>query len=361
MLKEKIKVRGKEYEFSSYMLNVNGQKIYCVEAGKGPLVILAHGFPESWYVWRFQMVELMDKGYRAVAITPRGFGYSSKPRNLIDYRITELAKDFACVVDALGEEKAFLVGHDWGATTAWTAAWLYPEKFKAIVGLSNAFDGCNVSALPFNKDNKKSASEVWTEFGGEEKMFYQEYFADVELAETELNNDVRAWLFNAFYGWSGLPKLPEALEGVDRLNMTDEQMKDRLRRTSIFRNRANPVNKLPIAQVEKPEWMQDEDLDYIARQYAASGFYGGLYYYKAMDLSQEILAEKEERIKIPALYIGSDRDWVTIWSRDALKKLPKVCDDLRGMKILSGAGHWQTMEKADEVSEEILKFISEIK
>ena len=359
---ETIKVRGQEYTFKSYLVNANHQKIHVVEGGEGPLVILAHGFPESWYVWRFQMVELMKAGYRVAAITPRGFGRSSKPRTVEHYRITELAKDFAECVTALGEEKAYLVGHDWGSTTAWTAAWLYPEKFYGICGLSNAFDGANVSALPFDRENKRLASDIWAEFGNEDRMFYQEYFADVELAETELNNDVRAWLFNAFYGWSAMPPLPEVLKGVDRLNMTDEQMKEILRQTSIFRNRKSPVNKLPMAKVAKPEWMMEEDLDYIANQYAYSGFYGGLMYYKAMDLDFEVLQFKQPvRITIPAYYIGADRDWVSIWSRDTLEQLPSRCDDLRGMTILKDCGHWQTMEKADEVSAEILKFLATFK
>lgn len=355
---ERIRVRNEEYSFRSFFVNANGQRIHCVEGGEGPVVLFVHGFPESWYLWRYQMVDVIKQGYRAVAISPRGFGRSSKPRDYAAYRITELAKDLAEVVKALGQEKVYLVGHDWGATTAWTAAWLYPECFHGIVGISNAFDGCNVSALPFDPENRKSASQVWEEWGNEERMYYQEYFTNVDLAESEMMSDARSWLFNAYWGWSGLPKLPAVLEGIDRLNMTDAQIRDVLRQTSIFKNRAKPNNPVVKLNVPAPEWLSEEDMDYLGDQYNASGFYGGLNYYKAMDLDWELLRYKEDvRITIPCMYIGGDRDWVVLWSRDALKKLPERCDDLRGMTILKDTGHWQEIERHDEVSAEILRFL----
>ncbi len=353
---ETIKIRGKEYTFQSYPVVSNKQRIHVVEGGSGPLVILAHGFPESWYIWRFQMADLIANGFRVAAITPRGYGRSSKPRDVESYRITELARDFAGLPAALGEEKAILVGHDWGAIISWTAAWLYPERFRAIAALSNAFGGSNVSSLPFS-DESRPISEVLREWGGEDKMFYQEYYTHMDLAEYEVNYNIRTWLFNAFYGWSGLPALPEPLKGIDRMNMTDEQMRTILPQTSIFRDRKSPVNIRERFAVPNPEWLQEEDLDYMVNQYAYSGFYGGMFHYKAADINHELLANREKRIRIPACYIAGDRDWCAIWGRDAIADLPKVCDDYRGTHILPGVGHWLTMEKADEVSRILLDFV----
>src|SRR4051795_6363242 len=86
-------------------------RIHLVEQGTGPLVLLVHGFPESWYSWRHQLPVLAASGYRAVAIDVRGYGRSSKPAPLDAYRMLDLVEDNAAVVRALGEESAVVVGH----------------------------------------------------------------------------------------------------------------------------------------------------------------------------------------------------------------------------------------------------------
>ena len=90
-------------------------RIHLVEAGSGPLVLLVHGFPESWYSWRYQLPSLAAAGYRAVAVDVRGYGRSSRPADVAAYRMTELVADAVAVVQALGESTAVIVGHDWGA------------------------------------------------------------------------------------------------------------------------------------------------------------------------------------------------------------------------------------------------------
>ena len=119
-----------------HLLSVNGARIHAVTEGLGPLVLLIHGFPESWYSWRHQLTALAEAGYRAVAIDQRGYGRSSKFYQTEEYSIHKLVDDAVGVVKALGEEQAVVVGHDWGAPVAWTAAWLHPETFRAVVGMS---------------------------------------------------------------------------------------------------------------------------------------------------------------------------------------------------------------------------------
>src|ERR1700710_2437270 len=96
-------------------VEANGIPIHFAEAGSGPLVLFCHGFPESWYSWRHQLSALADAGFHAVAMDMRGYGRSSKPAAVADYRITELVADCVGVVHALGEPTAVIVGHDWGA------------------------------------------------------------------------------------------------------------------------------------------------------------------------------------------------------------------------------------------------------
>ncbi|MET9871055.1 alpha/beta hydrolase, partial [Streptomyces sp. NPDC006386] len=111
-------------------------RTHLVEQGDGPLVLLLHGFPESWYAWRHQLPALAAAGYRAVAVDVRGYGRSSRPADVEAYRLMELVADNVAVVEALGERSAVLVGHDWGATIAATSALVRPDVFRAVGLLS---------------------------------------------------------------------------------------------------------------------------------------------------------------------------------------------------------------------------------
>ena len=114
------------------LVDVPGGRIHLVEQGTGPLVLLVHGFPESWYSWRHQLPALAAAGYRAVAIDVRGYGRSSKPGDVAAYRMLAHVADNVGVVRALGEETAVIVGHDWGSPIAANSALLRPDVFTAV-------------------------------------------------------------------------------------------------------------------------------------------------------------------------------------------------------------------------------------
>lgn len=115
---------------------VNGIRLHIVEYGKGPLVLLLHGFPEHWYAWRFQLPALAEGGYRVVAPDLRGYNFSDKPKGIGNYRLPLLVKDVKCLIHALGEQQAFVVGHDWGGVIAWHLAALEPEVVRKLVILN---------------------------------------------------------------------------------------------------------------------------------------------------------------------------------------------------------------------------------
>lgn len=100
-----------------------------------PLMLFVHGFPECWYTWRYQM-KYFSKKYRVVAIDQRGYGLSSKPPNVSDYKIDLLARDIADLVDQLGYKSCILVGHDWGAIISWAVSILYPQIVEKLVILN---------------------------------------------------------------------------------------------------------------------------------------------------------------------------------------------------------------------------------
>src|SRR6516162_1884533 len=114
----------------------NGIHLHFAEQGEGPLVVLCHGFPESWYSWRHQLPALSAAGFHAVAVDMRGYGQSDRPEAVDQYTLLHLVGDMVGLLDALGAEQAVIAGHDWGAPVAWHAALLRPDRFRAVIGLS---------------------------------------------------------------------------------------------------------------------------------------------------------------------------------------------------------------------------------
>src|SRR5258708_11874586 len=117
-------------------VQTNGIALHLAEAGKGPLVILLHGFPELWYSWRHQLPALAAAGYHAVAPDVRGYGDSYKPYEIEAYAMREHIADLLGVLDALGEKEAVIIGHDWGSPMAWNSAVLHPDRYRAVARLS---------------------------------------------------------------------------------------------------------------------------------------------------------------------------------------------------------------------------------
>src|SRR5207248_10231591 len=101
------------------LLETNGIRMHIAEAGEGPLVLMLHGFPESWYSWRHQLRALADAGYHAVAPDQRGYGQTERPEQIDQYSMFHLVGDVIGLLDALGEPRAVGAGHDWGAPVAW--------------------------------------------------------------------------------------------------------------------------------------------------------------------------------------------------------------------------------------------------
>src|SRR5512134_1515454 len=161
------------------------------EAGQGPLVVLCHGFPESWYSWRHQLVALARAGYHAVAPDQRGYGQTTAPEPIEHYTLLHLVGDIVGLLDALGEPTAVIAGHDWGAPVAWHAALLRPDRFHAVIGLS----------VPFRPRGTVRPTTVMPQT--DDAVFYQLYFQTPGVAEAEFERDVRMTLRHLLYSASG--------------------------------------------------------------------------------------------------------------------------------------------------------------
>ncbi len=218
----------------SHVVDVGGTRIHCVEAGTGPLVLLVHGFPESWYSWRHQIPALAAAGYRVVAIDVRGYGRSSKPLAVEDYRMVRLVADNVGLVSALGAETAIIIGHDWGAPIAWSSAMLRPDVFTAVAGLS----------VPFSPPSSIRPSITMRAMAGDEE-FYVEYFQEPGRAEAEIEADIRDWLLGFMFSGSGDAPPPDP-SGTIATIPRGARMKDRFRRPETL-----------------PAWLTESDLDYV--------------------------------------------------------------------------------------------------
>ena len=124
--------------YNHTFIETNGIRLHVVLAGPeaGRLVILLHGFPEYWYGFRSQIPPLAEAGYRVVVPDQRGYNLSEKPKGVNAYRVSTLAADIVSLMDALGREKAYLVGHDWGAVVAWEIAIHFPQRLEKLAILN---------------------------------------------------------------------------------------------------------------------------------------------------------------------------------------------------------------------------------
>ena len=155
-------------------VETNGIRMHVAEQGEGPLVLLCHGFPESWYSWRHQLAALAAAGFHAVAPDMRGYGRTDQPAAIDQYTMLHLVGDMVGLVDALGGGPAVIAGHDWGAPVAWHAALLRPDRFRAVIGLS----------VPFRPRGSVRPSTVMPQT--DDAIFYQLYFQNEGVAEAEL-------------------------------------------------------------------------------------------------------------------------------------------------------------------------------
>lgn len=311
---------------------INDIELHYVELGEGPLVLLVHGFPESWYSWRHQLPALAEAGHRVVAIDVRGYGGSSVPPAIEDYRMLRHVADNVALVEALGERTAVIVGHDWGAPIAWASAQLRPEVFTAVAGLS----------VPFAPSGPTRPSDAFAAMGGDDGQFYISYFQEPGRAEAEIADDVRRWLLGVYWTLSGEGMAARLAAGVvPGVIAPGGRMDDGF---------GHPD--------EMPEWLTDADLDFYVGEFQRSGFSGPLHRYRNVDRDWEDLAVwGHQPIEVPSLFVGGELDGPTMWGKRAIERFDRTLPGLRGNHILPGCGHWVQQERAAEVNVLLVDFL----
>ncbi|MFD7919385.1 alpha/beta fold hydrolase [Streptomyces sp. NPDC059740] len=304
-------------------------RIHLVEQGTGPLVLLVHGFPESWYSWRHQLPALAAAGYRVAAVDVRGYGRSSRPAQVESYRLLDLVADNVAVVQALGEESAVIVGHDWGASVAATSALVRPEVFRAVGLLS----------VPYTPPGGPRPSEVFARMGDGEE-FYVSYFQQPGRAEAEIEPDVRGWLAG-FYAALSAGTRP-ASDAPDPHFVSDGgALRDRFPQGGL------------------PHWLDEHDLDVYAGEFERTGFTGALNRYRCMDRDWADLTEYTGRpLTQPSLFLGGALDASTTWLADAIRAYPTTLPALKSSHVLKGCGHFVQQECPEETNRLLIDWLA---
>jgi pimeloyl-ACP methyl ester carboxylesterase len=318
-------------------VKTNGISLNVVEQGQGPLVLLCHGFPESWYSWRHQIDALAADGFHAVAPDMRGYGKSDRPEAIDQYTMLHFVGDLVGLLDGLEAPRSVVVGHDWGASIAWQAARLRPDRFRAVINLS----------VPYRPRGPVHPTSLMPQTA--DAQFYQLYFQAPGVAEAEFEKDPRLTLRANLFGGSG--------EGVVAIRA----MSAASGKTSGMGMVPRSGGMLPSGvQVPLPSWLSEADLDVYAEEFARSGFRGPLNYYRNVDRNWELLAAFDGvKIVVPALYVAGDHDLVVAFPGAAgdIANMKQHVPLLRDIQMLPGCGHWTQQERPAEVTKAIIDFL----
>jgi epoxide hydrolase A/B len=327
-------IRNASMAITHRFVDTNGIRMHIAEAGSGPLVLFCHGWPESWYSWRHQLEAVAAAGFHAVAPDMRGYGQTDKPQDIDQYTLMHLTGDMVGVLDALKQDTAVIVGHDWGAPVAWHSALFRPDRFRAIAALS----------VPYRPRGTVRPTSVMPKT--ETHEFYQLYFQTPGRAETEFERDPKRTIALTMIGVSGATPTPGALTPtspgpgmVPRVGgwLGDRPMPDKF-----------------------PEWLTEADAEFYAGEFKNAGFRGGLNWYRNIDRNWELMAPfAGAKVLVPALFMTGDKDLVYRFPgvEQLVANLTQFVPKLKKSVILPGCGHWTQQERKDDVNRELVAFL----
>lgn len=321
--------------FSHKFASVNGIRMHYVEEGQGPLVILLHGYPFLWYLWRHQIKALAAAGYRVVALDQRGYGQTDCPKGVDSYEMTRLVGDVVGLMNALGSKSAVLIGQDYGSPVSYNAALMRPDLVRGVVAMAN---------VPLARGPIRP-SDGWKRVFND-MYFYQSYLATPE-ANTEIMRDLRRFLLGVFYSTSGYCP-------------ADKQWRWVWKSPETF-------SETYTVPATLPPFLSQQALDYYVGEFTRTGIQPANNWFVAIDKSWENTSFLDGAIvQPPALYLGGDRDPSTQAQlginrqEAAFKSLRTNFRDMREIIMMPGVGHTPPEEKPEEVNAIVLKFLKDI-
>ncbi|GAA0995503.1 epoxide hydrolase EphA [Acrocarpospora macrocephala] len=287
---------------------VNGIDLAVTIAGSGPLVVLAHGFPDLAITWRHQVPALVEAGYRVVAPDMRGYGRSSRPSSPDGYDSDTVGADLIALLDHEQVERAHFVGHDWGAASVWPLGLTHPERVLSLTGLS----------VPYTVPAPVAPTQIFRNRFGDD--FYMLKFQEKATPEAMLERDVTRTLVAVLSG------------RVDQLDSDDV--------------------------IGAPAWLPDDVLDTYVREFERTGFGGGLNYYRNIDANWRLATRRDRhRIEAPSLFVTGTEDPIS-----AFMPADRSARGFRRLRshTVSGAGHWLHQEEPKRVTDLILDYLRSV-
>mgnify|MGYP003670664101 CR=1 FL=1 len=298
------------------MLPVNNIELEVFEAGQGGIpLVLAHGWPELAYSWRYQIQPLVDAGYHVILPNQRGYGASSKPRDVEAYDIHHLTDDHLGLLDVLGIEKAIYIGHDWGSIVLWQHALLHPERMIGFASLS----------VPLMVRQPTEPVAFWEEMLGPD--FYIVHFnRQANVAAKSFHSNPDRFLRNMF-------RTEQWLDRSDAKEPSGRAIID-------------------YAEMEVTEgrlMMSEAELAVFVDAFTKGGFEGPCSWYRNFTRNWETTANVEQKVKIPTLMIYGEHDMVPQMD---------MSDSVEDLEIHTlDCGHWIQQEKPDETNQILLEWL----
>ena len=296
----------------------NGVELDVLEAGApgDPVVVLAHGFPESSHSWRHQIGPLAERGYHVIAPDQRGYASSSAPAAVDAYRSDHLSRDLAGLLDDVDADDAIFVGHDWGAIVVWDLARFLPDRVRGVVNVS----------VPYTPWPMRPTELLRATYG--DRFFYILYFQQVGPPEAELDGNTAEFLRTIMWAASadmfGPP--PAELPPMEGTGFIDA------------------LAAATTVPAGVPPWITAGEFGAYVDQFTASGFFGPLSWYRNLDADYEQTKDLPAPA-MPCAFIGGRQDPVIAHRPEYVESMVGLLPDFRGTTWIDDAGHWTQQEQ----------------
>lgn len=298
------------------MIDLGDVELEVFQAGEGGIpVVLAHGWPEHAYSWRYQIPALVAEGYHVIVPNQRGYGRSSQPDDVEAYDCHQMTSDYNRLLDKLGIDKAIFVGHDWGAILVWHHALLHPERILGVANLS----------VPFRPREAADPVAFWEKMLGPD--FYIVHFnRQPGVAATAFSNNVRRFLTNMY-------RTKQWLE------------------TDVNQPSGMSIVQFAEQDIHRGELMMSkEELDVFVKAFETSGFYAPCNWYRNFTRNWQTTADVEQKVTQPALMIYGQHDMVPPTD------MTGYVDDLESHTL--DCGHWIQQEKPSETNAILIEWLN---
>ncbi len=305
---------------------VNGVRLAVFEAGPedGPVVILAHGFPEIAYSWHAQVKALAEAGYRVMAPDQRGYGWSEAPGQVEAYDMAQLTGDLVGLLDATGREKGIFVGHDWGGLVVWQMPLMHADRVAGVVGVNTPF-------IPRLRDDPIERMRAAL---GED--FYIVFFQKAEEPEVLLEKDVdRSMRFFMRRPDPALRQEDVSVESSPNLDFRGS-----------FEAPEETWSGLPL--------FSDAERGIYTGAFERSGFFGPVSWYRNFSRNWRLAEGLTQHVSMPALMVVAEKDHALPPSM--AEGIAKYVPDVE-LHLLEGCGHWTQAERPAELNRLLIDWL----